>query len=255
MSPARFRFYAELNDFLPPARRQRELDYRVNRRAAIKDVIEALGVPHTEVALILVNGEPVGFDHILGDGERVSVFPAFRHLGAAPDNALQPAPPDPPRFVLDTHLGTLARYLRLLGFDTLYRNDYDDAELAGISSRDDRILLTRDRGLLKRRIVERAYFVRADSPRRQLREVAHRFALRSSARPFRRCSRCNGQLHAVDKAAIADLLAPRTRRYYERFLQCGRCGQIYWAGSHFKRLRELLAAIGEDHGGIDPPPR
>lgn len=243
MPLARFRFYAELNDFLPPTRRQREFGYVIDRRAAIKDVIEALGVPHTEVALILVDGAAAGFDHILADGERVSVYPAFRRLATDPAMALQPPAMNPPRFVLDTHLGTLARYLRLLGFDTLYRNDYDDARLAAISAQENRILLTRDRGLLKRRIIARAYFVRSDSPRRQLKEVAHRFALAGSARPFRRCSRCNGLLHEVDKAAIAEQLAPKTRRYYERFLQCQRCGQIYWAGSHFKQLCHLLSAL------------
>lgn len=246
MSSALFRFYAELNDFLPSEQRQRDLAYAVRRRAAIKDVIEALGVPHTEVAMILVNGTPVGFDHILGDDERVSVFPAFRHLDPTPDATLQPPPPSPPRFVLDAHLGTLARYLRLLGFDTLYRNDYDDAQLADISAREDRVLLTRDRGLLKRRIVERAHFVRPDVPERQLKEVVQRFALSESARPFRRCSRCNGLLQKVDKAAIEDRLAPKTRIHYQRFLQCQGCGRIYWAGSHFKRLRRLLSVVGAE---------
>jgi len=240
MARARFRFYEELNDFLPPERRKTEFDYEFDRRASIKDVIEALSVPHTEVELILVNGESVDFGYILCDGDRVSVYPVFESLDVSPLLRLRPRPLRTPRFVLDTHLGTLARYLRLLGFDTLYRNDYCDATLARISANEGRTLLTRDRGLLMRRIVTHAYFVRADDPRRQLEEVCARLDLYGLIEPFSRCSRCNGLLQEVDKARIADQLAPKTRRYYDRFLQCRDCGQIYWAGSHFKHLQRFV---------------
>jgi uncharacterized protein with PIN domain len=243
MATATFRFYAELNDFLPRERRRRPFVYSFERRAAIKDVIEALGVPHTEIDLILVNGLPIGFAHILADGERVSVYPVFEALDISPLGCLRPRPPRPPRFVLDAHLGTLARYLRLLGFDTSYRNDYGDEELAAISATERRVLLTRDRGLLKRRIVAHGMFVRDDDPREQIKDVVARLDLAELARPFSRCARCNGLLAPVEKSAIEDRLEPNTRCYYYRFLRCGGCGKIYWKGSHFRRLASLIDSV------------
>lgn len=250
---AQLRFYASLNDFLAPGHRQRQLDYRVARRASVKDVIEALGVPHTEIGLILVDGTAVGFAHLVTAGERISVYPVFTTL--APDGAslLRPPPALPPRFVADTHLGTLARYLRLLGFDTRYRNDHDDATLAAIAAGEARILLTRDRGLLKRRAVTHACFLRADRPRDQLHEVAVRFPLGAWMDPLSRCARCNGVLRAVDKAAIAHRLAPKTRRYYRRFRECDGCGQLYWAGSHVRHLEALVAEVRDGADGNAPP--
>lgn len=236
MAVARFRFYGELNDFLPPARRHAIFDYVFDRRASIKDVIEALGVPHTEPARIEVGGRVAGFGHILADRERVDVQPGTASRGSD----LRPPVPRPPRFVLDTHLGTLARYLRLFGFDSRYRNDHDDATLAAISAREGRILLTRDRALLKRGAVVHGRFLRADEPRRQLGDVFIHFSLADAAVPFQRCTRCNGLLRDVDKQHIADRLEPKTRRYYRRFRQCASCGQIYWRGSHFRHLAGLV---------------
>jgi uncharacterized protein with PIN domain len=243
MSTAHFRFYEELNDFLAPERRKLEFEYSFERRASIKDTIEALGVPHTEVELILVNGRSVGFDYILADGDRVSVYPMFESLDVTPLLRLRPRPLRKPRFVLDAHLGTLARYLRLAGFDTLYRNDYEDAELAEISAYEHRVLLTRDRDLLKRKIVTHGYFVRAHEPRRQLEEVCGRLDLYRVIEPFKRCARCNGLLRTVDKAEVIDELEPKTRLYYERFLRCMDCGRIYWRGSHFRRMEGLIVGL------------
>lgn len=240
MATAQFRFYAELNDFLPPERRKTAFAYAFDRRTSIKDAIEALGVPHPEVELIIVDGRSVDFDYILGDGDHVSVYPMFEALDVTPLIRLRPTPLREPRFVLDTHLGTLARYLRLLGFDSLYRNDYHDAELAGISAAQQRTLLTRDRGLLQRRIVTHGYFVRSDRPRVQLAEVCNRLDLYRAATPFKRCTRCNGLLEPVEKADILDQLEPRTKLYYDRFLRCASCGRIYWRGSHFRRMEGLI---------------
>lgn len=243
MATATFRFYAELNDFLPPERRQRTFNYAFDRRAAIKDVVEALGVPHTEIDLILVDSEPVDFNHILGDGERVGVYPVFEAFDIAPLARLRPRPLRTPGFVLDAHLGTLARYLRLLGFDTLYRNDYDDAELAAISAGEHRILLTRDRGLLKRRIITHGMYVRDDKPRTQIKDIVTRLDLARMVHPFSRCTRCNGLLAPVDKADIVHRLEPKTKLYYENFLRCNDCGQIYWKGSHFARMERLVEEL------------
>jgi len=240
VATAWLRFYEELNDFLPPRRRKRDIAYPLTRRASVKDVIESLGVPHTEVDLILVDGRSVGFDHIVGDGQRISVYPVFESLDISPVQRLRPKPLREPRFVCDANLGRLARYLRLLGFDTLYRNDFRDREVAELSARQRRILLTRDRRLLRRRILTHAYFVRAEDPREQAREVVRRFDLAARARPFTRCARCNGLLEDVDKEQILDRLEPKTRRYYDRFRRCRDCARLYWQGSHHDRAAALV---------------
>jgi uncharacterized protein with PIN domain len=242
-SHVRFRFYEELNDFLPASRRKRRFTHAFSRRASVKDMIEALGVPHTEIDVILVNGESVDFSYIVNDGDDISVYPMFESLDIRPLLKLRPQPLRRPRFVLDTHLGRLARYLRLLGFDCLYQNDFQDNELAEISSDQQRILLTRDRLLLQRKIITRGYFVRATLPLEQTVEVLRRFDLSGNIRPLGRCIRCNGLLETIGKDAIEARLEPKTRRYYRRFRICPDCGQIYWRGSHFRQMTQLIDAL------------
>jgi uncharacterized protein with PIN domain len=158
---------------------------------------------------------------------------------------VRPQPLREPRFVLDTHLGRLAAYLRLLGFDTVYRNDCADEELARLSSSEGRILLTRDRGLLKRGLVTHGYCIRDTNPRQQLIEVLRRFDLCQAVAPFRRCIRCNGSLQPVSKEAISHRLLPRTRQYYDEFHICQGCDRIYWQGSHYRRMQQFIASVLE----------
>ena len=238
---AEFRFYEELNDFLPPERRKRTLPYGFSGHPGIKDPIEVFGVPHTEVELILVNGESVGFDYQLQDGDRVAVYPVFESLDISPLLKLREKPLRNPRFVLDVNLGKLARRLRLLGFDSLYRNDWQDAELADVADREHRIVLTRDRRLLFARRIAHGYWVRAVQAERQVQEVLRRFDLYRLIRPFARCLACNGELAPVAKADVLDRLEPKTRLYYERFYRCGACGKIYWEGSHVDNMRRKFA--------------
>ena len=240
---AEFRFYAELNDFLPPARRQRPQTRRFDVPATVKDMIEALGVPHTEVDLILLNGSSVDFSHMVADGDRVSVYPVFEAFDITPVLRVRPEPLRHSRFVLDVHLGRLARHLRLLGFDALYRNDADDADLAAVAAGEGRILLTRDVGLLKRRSVTHGYYVRSTVPSDQAAEVVGRFDLAGQARPFTRCLACNGPLADVPKAAVADRLPPATRRQHHEFRACAGCGGVYWRGSHHRRLAALADGL------------
>ncbi len=244
---AEFRFYEELNDFLSPEKRKVAFDYPLQRRASVKDIIEALGVPHTEVEVILANGESVDFSYIVGDGDRISVYPVFESLDIRPLLKLRERPLRQPRFVLDCHLGRLARYLRHLGFDTLYRNDYKDDRLAEISADEHRILLTRDRDLLKRRIVGHGYCVRSHDPRKQLDEVLARFDLYADIKPFGRCTGCNGMVVAVAKNDILDRLEAGTRQYYDEFWQCGSCDRIYWEGSHFEKMILLIDELHRMH--------
>jgi uncharacterized protein with PIN domain len=240
---AYFRFYAELNDLLPPNRRQVGFAHHFKERGSIKDVIEALGVPHTEVDLILVNGESVAFSYLVQDGDRISVYPLFTSIDINSVSHVRPLPLCQTRFVLDVHLGKLATYLRLLGFDTLYRNDYQDEELAYLSSSDGRILLTKDRGLLKRSMVMHGYLVRESDPWLQLFEVLRRFELFGASAPFQRCLRCNGLLQPVRKKLISDRLLPKTRQYYDEFCVCQVCSQIYWKGPHYERMQQFINRV------------
>jgi uncharacterized protein with PIN domain len=237
---ATFRFYAELNDFLPVERRQRDITVPFVVPPSVKDAIEGLGVPHTEVDLILVDGEPVDFGHRLRAGDRVSVYPVFERLDIAGLTRLRPEPLRHVRFVADGHLGTLARYLRLVGFDTRLDPSWDDATLARLAVSEHRILLTRDRGLLKRRAVTHGLFVRDDDPTRQLVDVVRRLHLSRQLQPFTRCMACNGPLADVDKATIADRLERHTREAFERFRRCRDCDRIYWEGAHHRRLLDLV---------------
>jgi uncharacterized protein with PIN domain len=243
MAEARFRFYAELNDFLAPARRFTEFAHSFVDIATVKDRIESFGVPHTEVDLILVNGEPVEFSRRVRDGDRVSVYPVFEAFDIAPVTRLRPQPLREPRFVLDAHLGRLAAYLRMLGFDSLYRNTYGDEELARVSHEERRILLTRDVGLLKRASVTHGTFVRATDARRQLAEIVGRFDLARLAAPFTRCLRCNGELESVAKEALGADLPPRSAALHDRFARCPECGRVYWQGSHYRRMQALIGAV------------
>jgi uncharacterized protein with PIN domain len=251
---ASLRFYAELNDFLPPERRGRSVEYSFYVSPSVKDAIESLGVPHTEVDLVLVNGASVDFTHLLKDGDRVSVYPVFESIDISPVLKVRPKPLREPRFVADGHLGRLAAYLRLLGFDTSYRKEASDDELARISREQHRILLTRDRGLLKRGAVTHGYYVRHTDPRLQLREVVDRFDLAGRAAPFSRCLRCNAPLAEAGEADLAGRLPSRVRELHDRFWTCPQCRRVYWEGSHHRRMRQLLTLVLPGRPPSEPRP-
>lgn len=239
MPQVELRFYEELNDFLPPERRKVSFAHDLTRRTSVKDLIESFRVPHTEVEVILVNGKSVDFSYIVQPDDRISVYPMFESLDVSPLIRLRDKPLRDPRFVIDTNLGQLARYLRLLGFDVVYRNDFTDREVAQTAHDERRIVLTRDRALLRHKIITHGYFVRSDKPREQVKEVLARLQLHSAVRPFTRCLRCNGELEDVEKEIVLDQLEPKTKKYYERFRRCKACGQAYWKGSHFDRMEKL----------------
>lgn len=243
MTVAELRFYEELNDFLVPERRKRAFPYACARRATVKNVIEALGVPHTEVDLILVNGESVDFTCLVRDGDRISVYPQFETLDVTPLQRLRMTALRQPRFIADAHLGALAKYLRVLGFDTLYRNDYGDREVAQIAQRDRRIVLSRDRGLLMRRSITHGCFVHSTRPLAQIEEILRRLDLYRSVRPFTRCLLCNAVLTTLSREEAAARVPDGTAAYYQKFHTCRCCDRVYWAGSHFRHLQRVLAAV------------
>ena len=240
---ATLRFYAELNDHLPPQERYRTVEKEFLVPTAVKDLIESIGVPHVEVDLILVNGESVAFSRLIQDGDRVAVYPVFEALDITPVVRLRPQPLRDPKFVLDVHLGRLAGYLRMLGFDVLYNNCARDPELVRISADLHRILLTRDRGLLKHSAVTHGYWLRETGSRRQVAEVVRRFELGRRIAPFTRCMVCNAPLRLAAKADVLGRVPPRVARWCDQFQECAGCGRVYWEGSHWRRMREWIAEL------------
>lgn len=240
---ATFRFYEELNDFLAPPLRRREFSCACARAATAKHMIEALGVPHTEVEIILVNGESVGFDRVLEDGDRIAVYPKFEAIDVSPLLRVRPEPLRTLRFVADAHLGGLAHLLRLAGFDTLYDNHFADDEIEAVAAAESRIVLSRDRELLKRRTITHGCYVRALKPQAQLRELYDRLDLARGTRAFRLCLSCNAPLRRIDKPEVRGRVPEGVYERQARFATCDICKRIFWEGSHWKRMRSLVDSI------------
>lgn len=237
------RFYAELNDFLPADKRQVAFRRSFEGTPSVKDTIEAIGVPHTEIDVILIDGRSVDFTHLLLGGERVAVYPVFERFDVTAATRLRPAPLRVTRFVADVHLGTLARYLRLLGFDTAWERDLDDAHIIERALGEQRIILTRDKGLLKDGRVTHGYWLRNTDPQRQLDEVVHALDLSTAIRPYTRCMQCNGVLREASPAEVAHDVPPAVLEQHREFSKCDACGRVYWAGSHLRRLDEIVARV------------
>jgi len=252
MVSATFRFYDGLNDFLARDRRGGAFSTPCARDATTKHMIEALGVPHTEVELILVNGESSGLERILEEGDRVAVYPRFTRIDVAALVRLAQQPPGRLRFVADAHLGGLARLLRMAGFDTIYRNTIADDEIEQLALEEGRIVLTRDRELLKRRGVEFGCYVRPLHAQEQFRLVFDRYRLAERARPFTLCLHCNAPLRSVPKAEVLDRLPPAVRASQEEFTVCDCCGRVFWKGSHWKRMAGMLDAAMDDDQPLAP---
>jgi uncharacterized protein len=240
---ATFRFYEELNDFFPDGERKQDRFYSFRGNPSVKDAIEAQNVPHTEVDLILVNGNPVNFSYKIEDGDRISVYPVFESFDIGMVSKIPGSPVRKTRFILDVHLGKLAKFLRMSGFDTKYRNDFKDTEIINTAIEENRIIITRDKGILKNSLVKKGYFVRSQKPKEQLKEVIIRFQLQESMQFLSRCMECNGIISKADKDEITGNLKPATRNYYNKFFRCSNCGRIYWEGSHFDRMQSYFREL------------
>jgi len=237
------RFYEELNDFIQRDLRKKDIKHKYTTKTTVKDIIESYGIPHTEPDLILVNGKSVDFNYLPDNGDRISVYPKFESLDITKLTRLRPEPLRVTKFILDVHLGKLAKYLRMLGFDTLYKNDFEDQKIIDISLSDNRIILTRDLGILKNKTVTHGHFVRSQQPKKQLEEIIQRFDLSEIINPLSRCIECNGNIRVVDKKDIQHLLKPKTVKYYNEFFKCNSCRRIYWEGSHYNKMMERIDKI------------
>ena len=209
---------------------------------SIKDTVESLRVPHTEIDVIVVNGRSVGFNYLIKGGEKIKVYDDCRRGQGTGFRVqkLRPKFPGRPCFLADVHLGKLARHLRLLGFDTLYRQDFQDSEIIDRIKKEKRIVLTRDIGLLKNKAIRFGYFVRTVEPTAQIKEIMRRYDLLKKVRPFTLCLECNGPIRRVAKRKIVDRLPPATKQFYADFYQCRNCNKVYWKGSHHRKLTAII---------------
>jgi len=237
----RLRFHGDLNVFFRSKAGDAAIERQLTEKTSIKDVIESCGVPHPEVDFILVDEQTVGFDYTLANDASVEVFPVHDHGTIPTDKRLQDVGIS--RFVADGHLGGLTRSLRLFGFDVAYSQNADDRQLLEVMARENRALLTRDRRLLMHSIVQHGYYPRSQDRDEQTIEVIRRFGLSELIAPFTRCLRCNALLGEANKAEIMDKLEPLTKIYYDQFRRCPDCKQIYWPGSHFRKLQKRIEEI------------
>jgi uncharacterized protein with PIN domain len=238
-----FRFYAELNDFLPAEKRGKSFIYELKTPVTAREAIESLGIPLSEVDLILINSKPTELNHSLHEKDYVSVYPVFESFDISDVSKIRRRPLRDTRFILDAHLGKLAKYLRMLGFDTLYQNDFGDQEIIDIAYEENRIILTRDKLLLRSKKVDHGYYVRETEKHAQLIEIVKKFDLYSQFRSFTRCMTCNAELVRKDKREIEDKIDADTARIFKEFFYCPSCDKVFWKGSHFERMERLILSL------------
>jgi len=235
MKVARFDFAPSLQPLLKRDLRWRLVEISFRGPQSVKHLIESLSIPHTEIGPLTANGQTIGLDYIVHNGDRIDVRPV------APSNDTIE-----PRFVLDGHLGRLASHLRMLGLDCLYHNGYEDKELVRISVEDERVLLTRDRLLLMHKVITQGYLLRSLISTEQLHEVIQRYSLGRWVKPFQRCMRCNHPLEPVLRETVLERLEPLTKKYYDEFKLCPACDQVYWKGSHYERMLQLIEKVSKN---------
>jgi len=247
MAKAIVRFYEELNDFLPEHRRKTDFDALFTGKRSIKDMIEALGVPHTEIDLILVNGISVDFDYILQDNDRVSVYPVFESLNITDITRLRKIPLRRNRFIADINLGDIVKYMRILGFDVYYDTSLSNRGIIEISKNKTRIILTKNKKLLKFKDVSHGIFIRPGTPLDQIGRIIVYLDIKSSIKPFSRCLKCNSLLNTIPKEKILDRIPLKTRACCDEYVLCQTCDKIFWKGTHFISMEKFVGQIMDQH--------
>lgn len=218
------------------------IERQLSEKSSVKDIIEACGVPHTEVDLILVEGKAAGFERVLAQDTVVDIYGVdLDSITLFPENRLQVL--HIRQFVADGHLGKLVRDLRLLGIDVSYARDAEDRQLLKIAVDQRRALLTRDRRLLMHGVLRHGYYLHSQDSLEQTLEVLRRFDLKPALAPFSRCLRCNAAVEPTEKKKVLSQLEPLTKIYYEQFRRCRGCRQIYWSGSHIEKLQRRIEII------------
>jgi len=243
MKKAYLRFYAELNEYLPIEYRQKTFIYHFTLNPSIKDIIEACGVPHPEIDVILVNKESVDFNYFLVDDDHVSIYPIFESLDVSPLIRLRSKPLRVTKFIVDETLGKLVKKLRMFGFDSIKEETNDKNKFIQKAKTEKRIILTRSRNLLKCKPISHGYWIRAIEVNNQIKEVISRFDLYTQMKPFGRCTVCNSQIKPVSKDSLKGLLPEKTQNHFDEFWQCDRCKKIYWKGSHYQKMLKQVRSM------------
>ncbi len=240
MNSVRFRFYEELNDFLPEEKQKVWFEYAFSGKVSLLDAIRSMGIPMEAIDLILVNQQSKAPDYTLKDGDTISVYPMFELFNVSAISQLHNKPLRNPRFICDVHLGRLCKYLRMLGWDTLYSNSYLATEIIAISCQEKRILLSRSYQLTRHKDVTHSYWIRSSDPLEQIKDLINKLDLSNQANPLTRCLNCNQLIEPVEKPEIIHRLEARTIKYYSEFFRCPACDQIYWKGSHFENMLDFI---------------
>ena len=243
---ASFRFYEELNDFLPAEKKKIRFEHKFIDRTSVKDMIESMGVPHTEIDMILVNGKSVDFSYLVKNGDDISVYPVFESIDITPLQHLREKPLREPKFIADVHLGSLAKYLRMLGFDVLYKSSFSNEVIIKMSLTENRTILTQSRELLKNNRITHGYWIRNDEVEDQVKDVILRFDLKNNIREFSRCLECNNILEPIEKEKIGERIPPKVKQWQNEFWYCKHCDMIYWKGTHYKKMFEFVRKIRDN---------
>ncbi|RIJ42348.1 Mut7-C RNAse domain-containing protein [Pontibacter oryzae] len=243
INKAYFYFNGNLQDFRPKRLRGAAFVYTFRGAPTVKDALEALGVPHPEVDVILVNQKPVLFRYRLQAEDSVEVHPFEPSRQWPAGFSFEEAHPPPNQFILDVHLGTLAKSMRMLGLDVIYETNFTDKAIASLAAEQQRIVLTRDIGLLKQKNITWGYWLRSQQTEAQVAEVIARFNLQPHFKPLSRCLSCNLPLREVEKREVLNLLPPKTKLYFKEFHQCPACLRVYWKGSYYERMRQYISQI------------
>lgn len=230
--------------FLRPENRTFERKLLLTRKASIKDIIESQGVPHTEIGRIVANGQAVDFSFIPRQEQKIELSAIHPPFDVFHPSLLRPHPLAEWRFIVDVNVAKLASLLRMLGFDTAYSRHFSDCSIARLAALEQRIVLSRDIELFKRKQITFGRWIRNTDPDAQLVEVLHFFGIKGPFVPFSRCLKCNRPLEPVPKKEIEYRLEPKTRRYFHHFKICRQCHQIFWRGSHFDEMCHRLENAG-----------